>query len=387
MVNLSHLRRVRFPLASDVIQQRMKKLQGRQNQFTSPDAAELSAGRKETNYQVDREELINQNERNHRFRRQTFYSLVLRIWKDALDDLMEQRRRRGKLKEETGKINFQLSTNEKSQENKRGDKEPIQFDKSHETSAINPGNLHRLHIKSQHVHAGELNRPIEGSKFLQLPSVFVDANSLLRTPDVDTLTWSQIYKLPHIRAAFLVNRLKLYQTILVGAGTFLTAGYCIATSTWSLSHTLLFFGFGLTFGTLTALGAISSRLVAGVYIDSTGQLVRISHFNFWARRRDSIYLISDVFPVLPLTSEEWYCHLVAVPEVSAVTSGQSKYEEEVEDKGVRDFFISLKFGGVLDEEYFKRVFGKSALLEEEKNEKDGHADVAKDEGDKNKGKK
>lgn len=420
-MNFSHSRRVSFPLASDVIQQRMKKLQERQNQCTSPlqaspDSAELPIERKETNYQsscrtnstsiqyttenkskkqdefvkqanfdhasytgnisskvvvgVDKEELINQNERNHRFRRQTFFSLVLRIWKDALDDLKEQRRRgrrrrleKEEKEKEKGKINFQLSKSEKSQENKRGEKEPIQLDESHETSPINTlngSNVGQVNIKCEHTKSSQLNSFNDtDEEFYPVSSIHLDVATLNQITNVNELKWKLIFRFPYIMSFFLINRLKVYQTLLVSlAGIGITANG-IYEATWSLSDTFAIGGCVVTFATLTLLGSISTKVIALVYIDSTGQLIRISHFNFWARRRDSIFPLSTIRTILPLSARDWYGHLIVVPKEKK-SENDEKLKITVDE---RDFYISLKYGGIVDEDSFMRIFGKSALEE------------------------
>lgn len=86
------------------------------------------------------------------------------------------------------------------------------------------------------------------------------------------------------------------------------------------------------------------RLVGILYVNESGTVLRVAHLSFWGWRRDTYCAVSDMIPL-------------------------SESKDRVQDLFVRiqqydgkqTFYLTLRYGRILDRERFSQVFGTLAL--------------------------
>lgn len=154
-----------------------------------------------------------------------------------------------------------------------------------------------------------------------------------------------VYKFPYINAARSICRLKIYQTavtcLAVPVVAFMT--YAGAATSTALVATI-----GVNVLALTMLGVMGEafrKLIGHLYVSHDESQVRISHLTFWGGRCDLLMPADDLVPLseLPDSPTDVY---VRMRRYSDVKSGSS-------------LILCLRFGGVVDEVRFCRVFGVS----------------------------
>ena len=87
------------------------------------------------------------------------------------------------------------------------------------------------------------------------------------------------------------------------------------------------------------------RLVGILYVNESGTMLRVAHLTFWGRRQDTYCAVSDMIPL-------------------------SESEEQVQDvfvriqqySGKQTFYLTLRYGRILDKERFSQVFGTLTRL-------------------------
>lgn len=91
------------------------------------------------------------------------------------------------------------------------------------------------------------------------------------------------------------------------------------------------------------------RLVGILYVNESGTLLRVAHLTFWGWRQDTYCAVSDMMPL-------------------------SESEERVQDvflriqqySGKQTFYLTLRYGRILDRDRFSQVFGTLATLKNSK---------------------
>lgn len=160
-----------------------------------------------------------------------------------------------------------------------------------------------------------------------------------RDEDVAITEWNPIFKYPHIISAHIFCRAKIFQTgftLILSSGTIYSYIFGSGTLDFLLNATLVS---GVTCATLLIFGNIIRRIVGFVYINPDKTRVKISHLDFWGRRRDVICKIED------LTMVDDYNHQKDYYFALYHLKRPGEY-----------YYISLKSGGILDKESFVDVF-------------------------------
>jgi hypothetical protein len=90
-------------------------------------------------------------------------------------------------------------------------------------------------------------------------------------------------------------------------------------------------------------GNLFRRLVGRAYISDDESLVRLSRLTFFGNRVDEDIEVKDIVPLKMsnLNLKDWYCRI-----------------ERFSTNEV--FFMSLKFGGILNKQGFEKVFGEDS---------------------------
>ncbi|KAK2726580.1 hypothetical protein QYM36_007432 [Artemia franciscana] len=158
---------------------------------------------------------------------------------------------------------------------------------------------------------------------------------------VDLDNYTPIYKFKYIRAARLLCRLKLYQTGLTIASIPLVNSLSTQglVNESELSNVVVISVIAL--GMLGVMGELCRKLIGFMYIDKSGENLRVAHLTFFGNRRDIIIPVNDVVLVEELPDELTDIYI-------RMRTYSNKY----------NFLFTLRFGEVLDVESFKKVFGK-----------------------------
>ena len=151
--------------------------------------------------------------------------------------------------------------------------------------------------------------------------------------------YSQIYRFPWIVHVHTLCRVKILQTAIVVGAIPICALYAV-----DEIQSFLFVG-GFTLFMLYLMGEVCRRFVGIVHYHPVKKRVCISHLNFWGKRVDSFYDLPDV---VPLTDSE-----TNLNDIYAVARIYSEPK--------RRFWISLRYGKVLNNELFEEVFGDIKL--------------------------
>lgn len=150
-----------------------------------------------------------------------------------------------------------------------------------------------------------------------------------------------IYRFPAIRAAGFVSRLKVGQTALTllalppslywySQGLLPLSSLCLAGGVAAFALAMLYW-----------MSAFSRRLAGILYLSESGRTLRVAHLTFWGRRQDAYWPVADVVP-LSETGERPQELFVRI----------RRYD------GPETFFLTLRYGRVLDRERFAQVFGR-----------------------------
>lgn len=306
--------------------------------------------------------------------RSNLFSPVVRIWKDALKDLMEERARNTQLRKQAGSIYFQLSKNKKKTlESERDGKNKMTLDESgrknspmmKKTAVTATCENSNIRHETAEISYGTKHQSLD-ERYVELSDLFLDNRSLDYTKNCSH--WKPIFRFPHIKAVVMFNRFKTHQTLLGSIGCLYLIGRSIIfPSTISLSTFALLTGGIFTIAAMTFLGLLSQRLIAIIYLDPSGEFVRVSRFTFWASRSDSIYPVSRITTAVPLDSQSIYNHIIVteknVDETITVTQHEEDEEDEEKEKVTsdqdffKDYYLTLKFGGIIEPNDFDKLFG------------------------------
>ncbi|CAL1283405.1 unnamed protein product [Larinioides sclopetarius] len=158
--------------------------------------------------------------------------------------------------------------------------------------------------------------------------------------------WIPIYFFPHIRAAAICSRFKLYQTAVTIAAipwsiSLYQDGLLEASSVGVVSGCAIFACF-----TLYLLSYYFRRLIGIIFLSDDEESVQISHLTFWGRKKDIIVPLQDIIPLSDST-----CN------ASDIYVKLKRYS--CEDK----LYFTLKYGKILDKVKFEKVFGTLEFLD------------------------
>lgn len=82
------------------------------------------------------------------------------------------------------------------------------------------------------------------------------------------------------------------------------------------------------------------RLIGIIALNGTGDILKVSHLNFWGRREDFYVPVEQVVPIAQYEARVYDAYIPFL-----------RYD----DKG--KYYMSLRWGGILDKEKFVNVFG------------------------------
>ncbi|XP_046385240.1 transmembrane protein 186 [Ischnura elegans] len=151
---------------------------------------------------------------------------------------------------------------------------------------------------------------------------------------------SVVYRLPHIRYASLINRIKFFQTAVAAASVSISfalygSGLVDYPALYGISYLML--ALNLPFYTL---GIPCTNLVGSVYLSDDREKVKVAYLTFWGRRRDVLISTDDIVPLSEISGNPSQIYFVI-----------ERYSQPSKLK------LSLKHGKVENAELFKVVFG------------------------------
>ncbi|XP_066140435.1 transmembrane protein 186 isoform X2 [Euwallacea fornicatus] len=108
--------------------------------------------------------------------------------------------------------------------------------------------------------------------------------------------FKMIYKFPYIHYFGLINRLKIYQTVIsiaasigvagLGAMGIISSELVTATIGVAMSGCLFFH----------SLGFVTARFIGIIYFNENTNMIQIAYVDFWGRRRDVQMPVNDIIP-------------------------------------------------------------------------------------------
>ncbi|XP_043831079.1 transmembrane protein 186 [Dromiciops gliroides] len=178
---------------------------------------------------------------------------------------------------------------------------------------------------------------------MQVPSLYV-GRPISTSPDkpspMEAEKFQMIYRFPGIRFCGSLSRVKILQT---GITLVILPPSCYWYMQDLISLDSLFFTGGIATFALAMLYWVSHffrRLVGILYVNEAGTMLRVAHLTFWGRRQDTYCPVANIIPVSE-TSERPFDVFLKIQQ----------YDVD------ETFYLTLRFGRILDRKRFGQVFG------------------------------
>lgn len=173
----------------------------------------------------------------------------------------------------------------------------------------------------------------------------VEDNSIAQDLNSGNIKWRPIYNMPKISAVRLIHRLKIYQSIFTIGVAPVTLGFYYCGKTNVTTALVLTGVASFTCLSLYAITLFFKRLIGIIYIDKDQKLLKIAHLTFWGGRND---IIVPVDKIIPLTDCD--------------NNPADIFVKLVRTNSDESLYMTLRFGKILDEDVFKKVFGNLEVL-------------------------
>ncbi|EGV96899.1 transmembrane protein 186 [Cricetulus griseus] len=166
-----------------------------------------------------------------------------------------------------------------------------------------------------------------------------------KPPGTETEKFHTIYRFRAIKRFGFLSRLKLAQTFLTV--TALPPGlYWYSQGLLSVKSLYLMSGVScFTLAMLCWMSYFFQRLVGFMYVNESGTVLRVAHLSFFGWRQDTYCAVSDIIP-LSESKEHAQDLLVRIQQYG----------------GKKTFYVTLRYGRILDRERFSQVFGNPTTL-------------------------
>ncbi|XP_036266682.1 transmembrane protein 186 [Pipistrellus kuhlii] len=164
-------------------------------------------------------------------------------------------------------------------------------------------------------------------------------------PGTETEKFQMIYRFEAIRAFGYVSKLKVAQTALTVVA--LPPGfYWYSQGLMTYNDLCLMGGIaGFALAMLYWMSYFFRRLVGILYVNESGTTLRVAHLTFWGWRQDSYCPVAEVIPMSD-TQDRPQEIFVRIQQYS----------------GKQTFYLTLRYGRILDRERFTQVFGSLDAL-------------------------
>lgn len=156
----------------------------------------------------------------------------------------------------------------------------------------------------------------------------------------ETEKFQMIYRFDAIRAFGYLSKLKVAQTALTVVA--LPPGfYWYSQGLMTLNSLCLVGGIaGFALAMLYWMSYFFRRLVGILYVNESGTTLRVAHLTFWGWRQDTYCPVAEVIPMTE-TQDRPQELFVRIRQYS----------------GKQTFYLTLRYGRILDRERFTQVFG------------------------------
>ncbi|XP_037360474.1 transmembrane protein 186 [Talpa occidentalis] len=161
-----------------------------------------------------------------------------------------------------------------------------------------------------------------------------------KPPGPEAEKFQMVYRFDAIRAFGVLSQLKVAQTALTVVA--LPPGwYWYSQGLMTLDNLCLaggVAGFALTM--LCWMSYFFRRLVGFLYVNEAGTVLRVAHLTFWGWRQDTYCPVADVIPFTETKDRP-----------------QELFMRIQQYSGKQTFYLTLRYGRILDRERFTEVFG------------------------------
>ncbi|XP_007498737.1 transmembrane protein 186 [Monodelphis domestica] len=161
-----------------------------------------------------------------------------------------------------------------------------------------------------------------------------------KPPTIEAEKFQMIYRFPGIKFCGSLSRLKILQTgitvvILPPGFYFYMQGLIPLDSLFLMSGVASF-----ALAMLYLISHFFRRLVGILYVNEAGTVLRVAHLTFWGRRQDTYCPVAKIIPVSDTSEHPFdvFCKI-------------KQYD------GEQTFYLTLRFGRILDRKRFVKVFG------------------------------
>ncbi|KAM6166319.1 LOW QUALITY PROTEIN: transmembrane protein 186 [Erethizon dorsatum] len=161
-----------------------------------------------------------------------------------------------------------------------------------------------------------------------------------KPPGTETEKFQMVYRFNAIRVFGFFSRLKVAQTAMTVVA--LPPGfYWYSQGLMTLDSLCLAGGIaGFALAMLCWMSYFFRRLVGILYVNESGTMLRVAHLTFWGWRQDTYCPVADVMP-LTETKDRPQDVLMCIQQYS----------------GKQTFYLTLRYGHIVDRERFTQVFG------------------------------
>ncbi|XP_054570689.1 transmembrane protein 186 isoform X1 [Eptesicus fuscus] len=161
-----------------------------------------------------------------------------------------------------------------------------------------------------------------------------------KPPGTETEKFQMIYRFDAIRAFGHLSKLKVAQTALTVVA--LPPGfYWYSQGLVTFNNLCLMGGMaGFALAMLYWMSYFFRRLVGILYVNESGTVLRVAHLTFWGWRQDTYCPVAEVMPMAE-TQDRPQDIFIRIQQYS----------------GKQTFYLTLRYGRILDRERFTQVFG------------------------------
>ncbi|KAM7149014.1 transmembrane protein 186 [Molossus nigricans] len=161
----------------------------------------------------------------------------------------------------------------------------------------------------------------------------------------ETEKFQMIYRFDAIRAFGYLSKLKVAQTALTVVA--LPPGFYWYSQGLMTFNSLCLMGgiAGFALAMLYWMSYFFRRLVGILYVNESGTMLRVAHLTFWGWRQDTYCPVAEV---IPLTETQ--------------DRPQELFVRIQQYNGKQTFYLTLRYGRILDRERFTQVFGVLDML-------------------------
>ncbi|XP_045702941.1 transmembrane protein 186 isoform X2 [Phyllostomus hastatus] len=161
-----------------------------------------------------------------------------------------------------------------------------------------------------------------------------------KSPGAETEKFQMIFRFDAIRIFRYLSRLKVAQTALTVVAL-LPGFYWYSQGLMAFDSLCTVGGIaGFALAMLCWMSYFFWRLVGILYVNESGTMLRVAHLTFWGWRQDTYCPVADVIPMTETQNRP-----------------QELFVRIQQYSGKQTFYLTLRYGCIVDRERFTQVFG------------------------------